>query len=105
MIKLLFKALICLVLILPFALVSCEKETTTFGPKIGEYYTESCNLSEVTTDSVQRFTLKVIDYTEANPEAKDHPKYPLIIENIKSALKIGGITIDPDWGGAYNITF
>ncbi len=86
-------------------LVSCEKEATTFGPEIDEYYTESCNLSEVTTDSVQRFTLKVIDYTKANPEAKDHPKYPLIIENIKSALKIGGITLDPDWDGEYNITF
>ncbi len=88
-----------------FLLVSCEKEATTYGPEMDEYYTESCNLSEVTTDSVQRFTIKVVDYTKANPEAKDHPKFPLIIENIKSALKVGGITIDPDWDGEFNITF
>ncbi len=84
--------------------VSCEKEVT-YGPEMDEYYTESCNLTRATSDSIQNFAFKVRNYTQENPEALGHPKYSLIQDNIHKAYLNLGIEVDDEWDGEINVDY
>ena len=69
------------------------------------YYTESKGLSAVTIDSVSLFKNKVDGFVTANPIAKEHEKYPLILDNIKSASLRITITCDTTWAGEKTFHF
>ena len=84
-------------IIVSFLCVSCEKEISHDYPELQAYYTESCHLTEVTRDSVLRFTNKVADYVTLYPEAKDDPLYPEIIDNIN--LVLFGTWVNDEWAG------
>lgn len=84
--------------------VSCEKEVA-YGPEMDEYYVESCNLTRASSDSIHRFDIKVYDYTQANPVAKEHPKYTSILNNIRQAYLALGINVDDEWAGETYIEY
>ena len=79
------------ILMLAVMLLSCENEISYEAyPEMGEFYTESCGLKAVSTDSVKNFAVKVDNFVVKNPEAKQHSLYPKIVENIKaSSLNFG----------------
>ncbi len=85
-------------------LISCEKEGSFF-PEMDSFYTESCGLPNVTTDSAKNFTKKFAGFVKINPESKEHPKYPLIVENIKKCNFSIVIDVDSVWEGEYYIEF
>ena len=65
------RVFLCLFLAMfAFTFVACEKEISHDYPELQAYYTESCHLNVATRDSVLRFTNKVADFVEVNPEAK-----------------------------------
>lgn len=87
--------------------VSCEKDVQYEGyPEMHEYYVESCGLGDdaVDTDSITRFSRKVDDFVDVNPDAKDTSYYPLIQANIKKYSITIVITIEGDgaWDGIDN---
>ncbi len=96
--KTILKLPICLILILPFAFISCEKETSSF-PELDSFYTESCDLPKTTPDSAKNFTKKFAGFVKTNPESKEHPKYPLIVDNIKKCNFSIVIEVDTAWAG------
>ena len=81
---------------------SCEKMEVD-NSAIDSYYQESLGLNHVPKDSVMRFKEKLDQYVSANPEAKNHENYLLIINNIQNALTC--IFIDDKWGGDSTIIF
>lgn len=86
------------------ALSACNKEMLDFPPgDMESFYIESCGLTKVASDSVQRFATKVDHYVYCYPETKDDPYYEDIISNIEEASKLGGFSIviyfDPTWEG------
>ena len=92
------------------ALSSCSKEP--FGSQIEDmeyFYNESCGLTRVAGDSIQRFATKVETYVVHYPEEKYNPYYPEIVDNIKSAAKLCNITIvisiDPEWEGEIVVNY
>ena len=74
-------------------------------PEMKAFYQESITLPSVTTDSVNRFSVKVNDFIEVNPEALDDPLYPKIMSNIKTATLRITITINDEWDGETHINF
>ena len=69
------------------------------------FYTESKGLQTVSKDSVNRFSDKVNGYVVTNPQAKNHSKYKLIMDNIKDATLRLTIEVDDEWAGDTTITF
>lgn len=97
--------LVLLVITLPM-LIGCEKEVLSEGyPEMEAFYTESCGLMAVTTDSVKLFSAKVDGFTIRNLESKEHSLYPKIQANIKSASLRLIITCDTTWDGETHINF
>ena len=62
-------------------------------------------LQSVSADSVNRFCDKVNGYVSVNPKAKNHVKYQLIMDNIKSAILHISIEIHDEWAGDTIIIF
>ena len=90
---------VLLVITLPM-LIGCEKEVLSEGySEMEAFYTESCGLMAVTTDSVKLFSAKVDGFT------KEHSLYPKIQANIKSASLRLIITCDTTWDGETHINF
>lgn len=88
-------------------MTACEKTPSIEEryPQMESFYTESCGLQSVSTDSVKTFTVKVDNYTVRNPEAKQHVRYPQIQENIKAASLRLSITINTEWDGETFVDF
>ncbi len=83
---------------------SCDKEMLDFPPgDMESFYIESCGLTKVASDSVQRFATKIDHYVYCYPESKDDPYYEDIVDNIQEAAKHYGLTItlyfDFEWEG------
>ena len=91
-----------LVLMACFCIMACEKEVIDY---MENYYTESMGLKSVGLDSVKSFSTKVNNYVTEYPEEKEHPLYPKIQANIKSASLRLTITIDTTWAGEEHINF
>lgn len=91
----------CLYLLFLVTLFSCKNDDEHFV-EISEFYAESCHLSEVTQDSIMRFSQKVSDFVTRNPAAKEDPLYPRILHNIQTSSFV--ITYDPDWDGIIDIS-
>ena len=93
-------------MVLGFLLPSCEKSTLTDDyPVMEDFYMESIKLPTVTTDSVKRFSSKVDGYVTQFPQAKQHKRYPQIVQNIKAASFRIVITVDTTWDGDTTIYF
>ena len=92
-----------LIIIVSFLCVSCEKEISHDYPELQAYYTESCHLNVATRDSVLRFTNKVADFVEVNPEAKYDPIYPEIVNNVNHVLF--GVWINTEWDGEEHLYY
>ena len=90
-------------IIVSFLCVSCEKEISHEYPELQAYYTESCHLNVATRDSVLRFTNKVADFVEVNPEAKYDPVYPEIVNNVNHVLF--GVWINTEWDGEKHLYY
>ena len=88
-----------------FILPSCEKAVFDYSSQMEAYYVESKGLSAVTIDSVKSFSGKVDGFVTTHPIAKEHEKYPLILENIKTASLRITITCDTTWAGEKTIHF
>ena len=86
-----------------FTFVACEKEISHDYPELQAYYTESCHLPEATRDSVLRFTNKVADFVDVNPEAKYDPIYPEIVNNVNHVLF--GVWINTEWDGEEHLYY
>ena len=78
---------------------SCEKDVYDINPQMEAYYTESVQLPTVSIDSVTMFKNKVNGYVTTYPQAKEHRRYPKILENIKAASLRLIIVIDTTWAG------
>ena len=87
------------------SLPSCEKSATDSFPIMESFYTESKGLKTVTKDSVNRFSDKVNGYVVTNPQARNHSKYKLIMDNIKDATLRLAIEVDDEWAGDTTIIF
>ncbi len=98
------RAFLCLILLCPFALSSCEKEVN-IDMDMEEMYMESCGLTKVKADSIHRFQIKFGDFTHVHPEAEQHPRYMPIIENVNKAMLNVTIVIDDSWDGDIHIEF
>ena len=86
--------------------IGCEKEVLSEGyPDMEAFYSESCGLMAVTTDSVNSFKVKFNGYTTEYPESKEHRLYPKIQENISAASLRLVITCDTTWDGETHINF
>ena len=72
---------------------------------MGEFYTESCGLKAVSTDSVKNFAVKVDNFVVKNPEAKQHSLYPKIVENIKASSLNFTFTFDTTDGATIDFQF
>ena len=88
-----------------FLMPSCEKELTDDYPIMESFYTESITLPTVSIDSVTTFKNKVNGYVTTYPKAKEHRRYPQILENIKAASLRISITINDEWLGDTLINF
>ena len=86
-----------------FAFVACEKDISHDYPELQAYYMESCHLNVATRDSVLRFTNKVADFVEVNPEAKYDPIYPEIVNNVNHVLF--GVWINTEWDGEEHLYY
>ena len=94
------------ILMLAVMLLSCENETSYEAyPEMGEFYTESCGLKAVGTDSVKCFAVKVDNFVVKNPEAKQHFLYPKIVENIKASSLNFTFTFDTTDGATIDFQF
>ena len=94
------------ILMLAVMLLSCENETSYEAyPEMGEFYTESCGLKAVGTDSVKCFAVKVDNFVVKNPEAKQHSLYPKIVENIKASSLNFTFTFDTTDGATIDFQF
>ncbi len=98
------RAFLCLFLLCPFALSSCEKEVN-IDMDMEEMYMESCGLTEVPADSIHRFQIKFGDFTLVHPEAEQHPRYMPIIDNVNKAKLTITIDVDDSWGGDIHIEY
>ena len=100
------RALSCLCLIIStFFFASCEDYDDAPHRIMQEYLAESRGLDEVSTDSVQRFSLKVDEMVAAMPSMKSDPLYPQVQENIRQALLRVPILIEDGWGEDIRINF
>ena len=88
---------------------SCDKEDFGCVEDMEAFYDESFGLKQVSGDSIKRFATKVETYVINNPAEKSNPLYPEIKENIKEAIKGGGlsivITVNDEWEGDTTIYF
>ncbi len=84
---------------------SCEKSVSDSFPIMESLYAESKGLMSVSRDSVNRFSDKVEGYVTTYPQAKQHDKYKLIMENINEAILHVTIEIHDEWDGDTTITF
>jgi len=87
------------------SLPSCDKSVTDSFPIMESFYTESKGLKTVSKDSVNRFSDKVNGYVVTNPQARNHSKYKLIMDNIKDATLRLAIEVDDEWAGDTTIIF
>ena len=98
------RVFVCLLLTLfLLTFTACEKEISHDYPELQAYYTESCHLNVATRDSVLRFTNKVADFVEVNPEAKYDPIYPEIVNNVNHVLF--GVWINTEWDGEEHLYY
>ena len=91
--------------VLPLFMTSCEDYDDAPHRIMQEYLAESRGLDEVSTDSVQRFSLKVDEMVAAMPSMKSDPLYPQVQENIRQALLRVPILIEDGWGEDIRINF
>ena len=100
------RASLCLCLaLLPMAYASCghsEAEPVRYE-EMTAYYAESLTLTEVSLDSVGRFSRKVTDFVALHPAAAEDPLYPKIQQNISTASL--RITVNEDWDGEVDVQF
>ena len=101
------KTVLCVLMMIGAGILlpSCEKSATDSFPIMESFYTESKGLKTVSKDSVNRFSDKVNGYVVTNPQAKNHSKYKLIMDNIKDATLRLTIEVDDEWAGDTTITF
>ena len=101
------KKLLFVLLVSAFPMLyGCEKAVLSEGyPEMEAFYSESCGLMAVSTDSVKLFTAKVDGFTAQYPESKGHSLYPKIQSNIKSASLRIVIECDTTWDGETHINF
>lgn len=88
-----------------FILPSCEKAVSDEYPQMEAYYVESKGLNSVSIDSIKTFSSKVDGFVTTYPLAKEHEKYPLILDNIKEASLRITLSVDTVWGGDTIIHF
>ena len=94
------------IITLAVMLLSCENEISYEAyPEMGEFYTESCGLKAVGTDSVKCFAVKVDNFVVKNPEAKQHSLYPKIVENIKASSLNSTFSFDTTDGETIEFLF
>ena len=86
-------------------MTSCEDYDDAPHRIMQEYLAESRGLNEVSTDSVQRFSLKVDEMVAAMPSMKSDPLYPQVQESIRQALLRVPILIEDGWGEDIRINF
>ena len=88
---------------------SCDNTIFDSSIDMESFFVESCELTKVPTDSINRFATKVCTYVVNHPEAENDPLYPDIQENIRGAAKKAGITltitINTEWDGETVIYF
>lgn len=89
---------------LAIAMLSCDKADNDSFPIMNSFYAESQGLMSVSSDSVTRFKDKVDAFVTANPQAKNHNKYKLIMNNIKAVSIHFSIEIHTEWDGDTTIT-
>lgn len=101
------KTTICVLIMIGMGILlpSCEKSSSDSFPIMESFYTESEGLLSVSKDSVSRFSDKVNGYVASNPQAKNHDKYKMIMDNIKEAILHITIEVDDVWAGDTTITF
>ena len=90
---------------LAITMPSCDKTENDSFPIMNSFYAESQGLMSVSSDSVKRFSDKVDAFVTANPQAKNHNKYKLIMNNIKAVSIHFSIVIHNEWDGDTTITF
>jgi len=66
--------------------ISCKSEVASY-PEMHDLYFESCNLKNVSKDSVDMFNSKFKVFIEKNPAAVKDTLYPYILENTFTATK------------------
>lgn len=91
-----------LILMACFCTMACEKEVIDY---MENYYTESMGLQSVGLNSIKSFSAKVNNYVTEYPEEKEHPLYPKIQSNIKSAMLKISIECDTTWDGETHINY
>ncbi len=93
------------------AVTGCENpDIPTSSPRMKELYFESCNLTQVQTDSIPLFANKFNAYIAQNPGEKADPIYPDIRSNIhdaavKAGILAGDFLINTEWEGNISIEF
>ena len=93
------------------AVTGCENpDIPTSSPRMKELYFESCNLTQVQTDSIPRFAIKFYAYIAQNPGEKADPIFPDIRSNIhdaadKAGILAGDFLINTEWEGDTSIEF
>ena len=70
-----------------------------------DYFEESQGLSQASTDSVARFSMKVNEFTTRIPEAKNDPFFSKIQDNIKLATLRIKLDFDAEWDSEVEIKF
>lgn len=91
--------------VMGFILPSCEKEGYDISPQMESFYMESVQLPTVSLDSIMKFSTKVDSYVADNPLAKEHRRYPQILQNIKTASLRLSISINDEWDGDTHINY
>ena len=100
------RAFLCLCLCFTsLFLASCETYEDPAHSVMKDYYAESQGLSQASTDSVSRFTMKVNEFTTRIPAAKKDALYTRIQENIKLATLRITLDFDADWDSEVHIDF
>ena len=97
--------LLIMCMVIGFMLPSCEKEVFDVSPTMEAYYNESVQLPTVSLDSIKKFSTKVDGYVADNPLAKEHRRYPQILQNIKTASLRLSISINDEWDGDTHINY
>ena len=88
-----------------FFIAGCESLEDPTHAVMQSYFDESKSLPRVSSDSVNRFSAKVEEFTTRTPAAKKDPLYPKIQENIKLvSLKIT-IMVNDEWKGEKVINY
>ena len=97
--------LLVVIMVMGFAMPSCEKSVSDDYPIMESFYRESVALPLVSIDSIKSFSSKVDEYVAINPKAKQHRRYSMIKANIKTASVRFSIELDTAWAGVDTFNF